>query len=379
MKRTHFPVVQRQHVPNKCLRWTWGSKVDWRVLAAAVTFVLSGCAQVPPAQLAQARFDYGQEIAESWKRQTLMNVVRLRYNDTPAFLDVSGVVTSDSLSTKINGTSTLASTRADSKLDVGIGGTWTSSPTVTFSPIGGERFSKRFLEPMSPTSVLMLVQAGWPIDVVWPTMVSSVNSLQGQALGVPAEKDFIALQASLASLQRERALGFRAKSREVNDGLWMIFHRLDMPQVNEEAHRIRALLGVHPQAQQISVAYGELPRNDREVALNTRSMLEVLQELGAGVEVPIEHALKARSMGAKAAQTGTESQGGRYQPLGTIRSGRIPPVDAYSVVQYKGHWFWIDDHDDRTKRLFTLLMILFSLSDASQPLGLPVLSISPAN
>ena len=49
-----------------------------RVSGVVAVALLAACAQVPPANLSHARFDYGQEIAESWKRQTLMNVVRLR-------------------------------------------------------------------------------------------------------------------------------------------------------------------------------------------------------------------------------------------------------------------------------------------------------------
>ena len=50
-----------------------------------------GCAHVPPANVTRDRFDYGEALGESWKRQTLMNVVRIRYADAPTFLDVSSV------------------------------------------------------------------------------------------------------------------------------------------------------------------------------------------------------------------------------------------------------------------------------------------------
>ena len=44
------------------------------------------------------RFDYGQSVAESWKRQMLLNVVRIRYADAPIFIDVTSVINNYSLS-----------------------------------------------------------------------------------------------------------------------------------------------------------------------------------------------------------------------------------------------------------------------------------------
>lgn len=339
--------------------------------------LLGGCAQVPTAQLSAARFAYGQEVAESWKRQALMNVVRLRYNDAPAFLDVSAVVTSDSLSTPVNAGAMAANTPADSRLDFGAGGTWTSAPTVTFSPIGGERFSKRLLEPLPPTSVLLLVQAGWPIDLVWPTTVSTVNGLQGPMGGTPADRRFAALQDTLARMQRSHAIGFRVQQDEGRQGVLTVLHRPQVAQAVADLNTMRELLGLNPAATQFTVALGELPHNDRELAINTRSMLELMQEMGLGVEVPAAHRKKARATPAAPADGSDHGREPEYQPMVRIRSGAAAPEDAYTAIRYKDYWFWIDDEDEQTKRLFTFLMILFSLSETSTPVGAPLLSISP--
>lgn len=49
-----------------------------------------------------------------------------------------------------------------------------------------------------------------------------------------------------------------------------------------------------------------------------------------------------------------------------IRSGTEAPVDIYTAVPYKGHWYWIDDNNSASKRVFTFLLILFLLDEIGQ-------------
>jgi len=42
------------------------------------------------------------------------------------------------------------------------------------------------------------------------------------------------------------------------------------------------------------VVYGTVPRNDREIALQTRSLLEVIIDLSADIEVPAAHVQEQR-------------------------------------------------------------------------------------
>lgn len=53
---------------------------------------LAGYASLGPLIVPRDRVDYVTAIASSWKKQTLLNIVRLRYGDAPTFLDVSSVI-----------------------------------------------------------------------------------------------------------------------------------------------------------------------------------------------------------------------------------------------------------------------------------------------
>jgi len=44
-------------------------------------------------------------------------------------------------------------------------------------------------------------------------------------------------------------------------------------------------------------------------------------------------------------------------------------------VPFKGYWYWIDDTDIASKRIFTFLMILFSLAETGQSTAAPVVTI----
>jgi hypothetical protein len=51
------------------------------------------------------------------------------------------------------------------------------------------------------------------------------------------------------------------------------------------------------------------------------------------------------------------------------------PSDAFVSVYYRGHWFWIDDSDLKTKRAFKFMMMLFTLADTGERENLPLVTI----
>ena len=109
--------------------------------------------------------------------------------------------------------------------------------------------------------------------------------------------------------------------------------------------------------------------------MTTRSMLQLMSELAAGVQVP-----RSDVDAGRAAPGSVEGQS-VGNPLSTgvsIHSGNKAPPGATITVQYDGRWFWIDDKDFQSKRVFATVMLLFSISDIGIKGNEPTVTV-PAN
>ena len=56
---------------------------------ALIVSTVCACSSIGPPTVQRDRIDYGSAIADSWKQQTLLNIVKLRYGDFPVFLEIA--------------------------------------------------------------------------------------------------------------------------------------------------------------------------------------------------------------------------------------------------------------------------------------------------
>src|ERR1700731_806440 len=114
-----------------------------KLAAAVLTFSVAACTSVGPGTVPHDRVDYANAIGNSWKEQTLLNIVKLRYGDMPIFLEVAQVIAGYQLQSALSGSFTLGNFTS-SLIDrlTATGGataasTYTDRPTVVYQPLTG--------------------------------------------------------------------------------------------------------------------------------------------------------------------------------------------------------------------------------------------------
>jgi len=355
-------------------------------LAGGLVLVLAagGCASLGPATVTHDRANYITAVADSWKEQTLMNVVRLRYGDAPSFVDVSSVISSYTFQGQLSAggqfnSQATASLPPNSAMVGGSAG-YVDRPTITYTPVAGDKFARSLLRPIPPSAIFELIQAGYPSDRVLQLTTRAINGVYNRStLGKdtrPADRDFYPLLDALRALQLSGAVTMRLEQRGAEEVGILVFSRKAASATNADYQFVLRALGLRPgEGGEINLAFGAQPRGDREIAVLSRSMLSLLLEVANGIEAPDAHVAEGR---AQPAGRSAEAPDPRDRPLVRILSGAKAPADAYAAVRYRDTWFWIRDDDLASKNAFTFLMMFFSLAETGIAPAAPVITI-PAN
>jgi hypothetical protein len=324
------------------------------LLAVLSTYLLMGCKSIGPGTVARDRYDYSNSISESWKRQSLLNIVKLRYLAPPIFVDVGQIVAGYSVETGISagGSFPETTTLGGSTATVGGSAKFTDRPTITYTPLTGNQFVKALMTPLPPESVFFMIQSGWPADGVLLAAAAAFNGLKNQETtysGVtpPAPLFLRALQL-LRSIQQSGAMSLRVKQdTNKQQSSILTFRARDVPETTlAEARELRQLLRLDSEATEFALVFGETATNGRELAVLTRSILHIMATMAAQAEVPEQEIAEGRA--TPGLPPGEEAA--NLHRLLRIHCSDGKPTDAAVAVSYRNHWFWIDDRDLRSKR-----------------------------
>jgi hypothetical protein len=345
-------------------------------LVIGVIVSVVGCTSIGPKTIPRDRSSYIDSVSTSWKSQTLLNIVKLRYADTPVFLELSQIVSGYTLESTLSAEAGFSDIQ--DSLILGGERKFVDRPTITYSPLTGHNFVRKLLSPIPPSAVLSLIQSGWPADLVMRTTVQAVNGLRNQSGSEPrkspADEGFHRLIDLLREIQQSGAFGMRIDQRaDKNQAEVMFFyHEKVDPNVAVVIASLRNLLGLNPKLRRYKVAYGAIPSGDDEIAILTRSVIQIMMEIASYIAVPREHIEQNRTQQTTAIKTDIEA---KIIPLIRIKSGVQRPEDTFAKIKYEDHWFWIEARDFASKRVFTFLMLILMLSETGEGGKLPVLTI----
>jgi hypothetical protein len=341
----------------------------------------AGCS-IGPSTMTRDRFDYTAAVAESWKSQMLLNLVKLRYSDTPVFLDVGQIVSGYTVQSTFTVAGNVFNTNGpvpgvpNSSIGLGAQGQFTDRPTITYAPLMGERFARSLMTPVPPAAILSLIQAGYPIDLTLRLTVHTLNGIQnrfgGAARRRPADPEFYELLTQLRRIQDSGAIGLRVQRAGREETTLLTLRQKVDPAIEADIRMVRRMLGLDPQASEFRVVYGAVAANDKEVAMLTRSILDVLIDLASFITVPEADVQERRVTPTAEPEVGP---GGSIPPLVRILSSAEKPRDAFVAVPYRDHWYWIDDRDLASKGLFSFLMFVFTLVETGDKVAPPIVTI----
>ena len=127
------------------------------------------------------------------------------------------------------------------------------------------------------------------------------------------------------------------------------------------AEKARGVLGQSPGALDPSVIWDE-------IGLRGRSMLEIMQVASKEVQVPEDDTkVSAAGVDQKNSTDATDWL--------TIKSSESAPSNNSLKIQYRDHWFYIDDADLTSRRTFAMLSALFAVVGGTVPGAHPVLTL----
>jgi hypothetical protein len=330
---------------------------------------LCGCFGLGTTRLYEDQLGYSRALGEAEKSDTLLNVVRLRYADTPIALQATQVISGYQLQRNVTGgfeafpaanPSTFLNGTASAQLQ--------QSPTFTFQPLSGADFAQSFIRPLSPADLLPLAMGGLPIDVLFRLGVQSVNGLSNAIpltqTGAAGSPDFFLLLKDLRRLQIAGLLSVRLQHIAARGGthsnsdpghVYLFVTTTRDPDLLAVVDEAKRLLGMSPAVSEAEVVYGLSPQPG-QVAILSRSMLGVLAQLGLQIDVPLDDVAQHLTL-PTVGNIGLE-----HRPVVIIHSGAAAPADVFTSVQYRRTWFWIAEDDFDSKLAFTVLQILLALA-----------------
>ena len=345
-----------------------------RIILISSLFILTGCARIGPDLIQASGNDYNIAIQRTIDEQLLLNLIRLKYHDTPFFLEVNSVSSQFKLNTEASVSSTFK--KQETPESVGLSGklNFTEQPTVTYLPLHGNDFIQRLLKPISVDTILLLANSGWSIERILRLIVDDINGISNapNAGGptptvVPKFKEFQSIAKLFRELQTESDINF---VYDKNGKATLVINNDD-----NKVGLLREKMKLDTKKNyELKNGKGFINKSNSSIILSTRSFLGVMYYLSHSIDVP-DKDKNSGKVTITYDELGDEFNWSELtRDLFKIKSA---PNNANVAIStnYRDTLFYIDDSDLNSKTTFSLLMQLFLLQSGKSESIAPLLPL----
>jgi hypothetical protein len=159
------------------------------VVLLAACAGLSGC--IGPAAIRYTRLRYNEVVRDTNDQQLLMNIVRLRYADSPVFIDLPNITSQFEMAGRGNYLGGYGN-QAPGRASLGSGElSLRDTPTLSYHPREGREIAKALLTPLS-ADLLIVVNAGSNLEQLLLFAMNDINDVPnapGATVLIPEEAD----------------------------------------------------------------------------------------------------------------------------------------------------------------------------------------------
>lgn len=396
------------------------------VLALLVVMLAAGC--VGPKALQHTRLKYNDVFRQTNDEQLLLNIVRLRYADSPVFIDLPNITSQFEVSGTglfTGGLDGAGGASARSRL-AGAELAIRDTPTLSYHPREGQEIARSLLNPLS-TELFRLVNTGANTEQIFLIAVNDINDITNAERATqltPTLPDdnlrFRHIVGLIAELRRQSAIELAVNEIEkeesdpiaastvqgrdvvqaARDGL--VFRTdgsgsarllkkektlvlrvlpgaVDSPLMRE----LVELLNLAPGRTQYRIrselsedaSHPAGPLGNETIFLNMRSIHQIGAFLSKGVNLPEEHVAR----GIAPMLRDDEGHLFDWRPITAgifqVCSSKHRPRDSEVAVQYRGYWFYIAESDVQSRATLAIFEMLFDLQESEGGRTGPLLTL----
>jgi len=334
---------------------------------------VSGCGVLGAGTVKAGRARYNVAFASTTDEELLLNIVRLRYRDTPFFLNVDRVAASSSFSlgtstsgvpqkgVRDDGTSSLRFLFSSVSGDASVN----ESPTVFYSPMEGERYARQMMSRLNFDVLLLLANSGWSIERLMMVTLQEMNGLKNAPTAsgpTPSkEPEFREFREALRVLRALQVKGLvqLAKGDEGDDSA-VLLHLVNGNK-DADALKFKKLLGLDADLTTFPLRAGMGRGDGKAIYVITRPVISTMNYLAQAVVAP-NGDVKSGRVTKTLKDSGEafdwqEMLGGFFK----VQSSLLKPLSSSTAVEYRGSWFYIADNDLDSKSTFSLLTQILAL------------------